>query len=470
MRNIVLICFDAVRKDYFDQFAPRLQRRADTTYRQARASGAWSLPSHASIFTGELPHAHGLYKGSDRQFTDIGVRESFVSDLPDHLCIGVSANPYASRDYGFDSFFDVFSEFPYSDFAVGHLLPFRNLPDSSLGRSLTSAMDAAARSMMPDWIPTKRGLYEASFSGTRLPELRDKGTKAVLSRSKTHMAAEESADNPVFAFLNLMDAHGPMYHHTGLNRDLHSVPNAWNSKDGPGVDELQYDTEEYGQYTSNWRDLYVASVDYLDRAVDRWIDEVREITDAETTVVVTADHGHSLGVAEGEDHWGHSVGLTEAVLHVPLILVNPPDGYPEVERRLVSQLELGELLVHLAHDEEFQFSDQPARAEKMGYPGNYLTSKYTYCDRLVRTVYDGGRRIEWDSLGTTRTFELQRAKPCVERRVDTTTSLPPEDEDETLFETDVRNAKRTAVRRELAPRDHSIDEETRENLEDWGYV
>jgi len=55
MRNVVVICLDTVRKDYFDRYAPRLQDRADVIYDQCRAVSSWSVPSHASMFDRGAP-------------------------------------------------------------------------------------------------------------------------------------------------------------------------------------------------------------------------------------------------------------------------------------------------------------------------------------------------------------------------------------------------------------------------------
>ena len=59
-RNVVLVCLDTVRKDYFDEYATRLQKLCDVSFEQCRAASSCSVRSHASFMTGELPYRHGI--------------------------------------------------------------------------------------------------------------------------------------------------------------------------------------------------------------------------------------------------------------------------------------------------------------------------------------------------------------------------------------------------------------------------
>jgi len=118
-RNVVLICLDTVRKDYFEEYAPRLQEMASVSFEQCRAASAWSTPSHASMLTGELPHRHGIHT-HNRDFTCLERSETFLADIPDHTALGASANVYASSTFGFDTVFDHYSDIaPHRRFPAG---------------------------------------------------------------------------------------------------------------------------------------------------------------------------------------------------------------------------------------------------------------------------------------------------------------------------------------------------------------
>jgi len=94
MRNIVLLCLDTVRKDFFDEYAPRLVDRADIVYDGCRAASSWSAPSHASMFTGQLPSEHGVH-AYQRDFSVIDREDTFLGELPDYQALGASANVWA---------------------------------------------------------------------------------------------------------------------------------------------------------------------------------------------------------------------------------------------------------------------------------------------------------------------------------------------------------------------------------------
>ncbi len=59
MNSVVVTCLDSVRKDYFDEHAERVQALSDSSVDQCPAASTWSLPSHASMRTGQLPSTHG---------------------------------------------------------------------------------------------------------------------------------------------------------------------------------------------------------------------------------------------------------------------------------------------------------------------------------------------------------------------------------------------------------------------------
>ena len=471
MRNIVLLCLDTVRKDYFDEFAPRVTERADTVYHQCRAASGWSVPSHASMFTGELPHVHGVHTHA-RDFTRIEPTETFLTDLPDHARIGISTNAYASRYYGFDSFFDEFAQVSHAGaFQFDHALSPRDpdLWDVGYLEYLRRALvDARPIRSLANGVLATVNPYDFCFSGRPWPELQDTGTKKALSEATSRIVTAERTDRPVFAFLNLMEAHVPLSHHRGLNPDLHSVPHSWTSKDGPSAKDVNRHPAQYREYVQNYEQLYSASIDYLDRLVDAWIDEIQQQTEHPTTVVITADHGENLGSAAEEDRFEHHSSLSEAILHVPLVLVNPPDGYPDTETKLVSHLELGELLVSLARGEGYSFSDGPVTAEVIGHTGENPGG--AYWDRLIRCMYADHRKLRWDSLGTTAVFELNLDTETGVTRTTTDGMDGFPAEDTLLFESDILTTKRMALECEPHPNEHVVEGERKRQLAQLGYL
>jgi len=98
-RNVVLIVLDTVRKDYFDEYAYRLQDRSDVTFSNCRAASSWSVPSHASMITGELPHVHGIHT-HDRYFDNLqkNKRSSRLFRTTPHLMRAQTCSPVKRLD------------------------------------------------------------------------------------------------------------------------------------------------------------------------------------------------------------------------------------------------------------------------------------------------------------------------------------------------------------------------------------
>lgn len=61
MKNIALIALYAVKKDILDETAIQLKSTADVECDNTHALSSWLTPSHASMFTGKIPHQHGSH-------------------------------------------------------------------------------------------------------------------------------------------------------------------------------------------------------------------------------------------------------------------------------------------------------------------------------------------------------------------------------------------------------------------------
>ncbi|WP_276275460.1 sulfatase-like hydrolase/transferase [Haloarcula regularis] len=299
-RNVALIILDAVRKDYFDEYAPRLQRAADVSFEQCRAGSSCSVPSHSAILTGQLPHESGITYTSVR-YDHIDEDETFLSSLPDHRSFGVSANPWASSEFGFGRFFDDFVN-------VSRQRRFQDGMD--LSQFVYDECDETGVKMYLDFLKaafhrdnTVQSLANGAFaqlnrsvSKLPVPKPFDDGA-ATVSREIGKRTGDD--DQPFFCFTNFMDAHSPMQHIIGYDRSLHDVPMSWSSLAFEHQDEITFNidgaTQQYDEFISNYRQLYAASIDYLDRTVTDLISEIQAETRRETTFIITADHGENIG-------------------------------------------------------------------------------------------------------------------------------------------------------------------------------
>ncbi|WP_226479108.1 sulfatase [Natrinema amylolyticum] len=312
--NVLFVVLDTVRKDHLGPYGydrettPALSRFAEeaTVFESAVAPAPWTLPVHASLFTGLYPSQHGADQGSP-YLDDVTTLASVLSAAGyDTACYSSNAwiTPYTSLTDGFgehDSFFEA-------------------LPRDVLSGPLASAWQAVndndyLREMASRLVRLGAMAHERLASG----EGADTKTPSVIDRTRSFVDDSES-DRGWFAFVNLMDAHLPYY-----------PPDEYREAFAPGVDPdaVCQNSKEYNAGVRDiddeeWDDirgLYDAEIAHMDAELGRLFDWLRA-TDQwdETTVVVCADHGELHGE---HDLYGHEFALYDELINVPLLVKHP---------------------------------------------------------------------------------------------------------------------------------------------------
>lgn len=471
-RNVVLLCLDSLRKDYYDEYTPRLQQLTDISYEQCRAASSWSVPSHASIFTGELPHSHGIH-AFNMDFSTLSRDDTFLTRLPAHHTIGVSTNIFASSAYGFDTWFDEFvdisPERPFDEgldvvsFGANHneqgfskqlgflkeVLDHQH-PLQSLGNGVVVQLDNL----------TER---------TRFPKLLDYGGKPLTRNLQSLL---DTLPEPFFVFANYMDVHGPHRHVHGYNADIHGVPSSWSSNEFDFTEINLHGPNGHESDIENIQQLYAAEADYLDRIISELIGSLQEKTDRETTVIITADHGENLGYAAEDFQLEHTGSLSEALLHVPLAVVNSPEWFNPDEHSPFSHLDLPDLIVGLAHNEEPDIEHRRCVAERVGSLVPEASVSLTdqeekWLTRMMRTVYDEDcrERVYWDSLDESCRYRLDPERPNWEEVAEENVAV--NDLQDEFFDANIQEYWNLA--RE-AERDQCVNSDVEDRLSDLGYM
>lgn len=300
-----------------------------------------------------------------------------------------------------------------------------------------------------------------------LPKLLDDGANAVL-RESTRLV--EASSEPFFLFINLMDAHVPHHNVWGYDQSLHDVPNTWTSI--TGIDEWRVcldGPDLHAEDVKKFRQLYAASIEYLDRKVSAFIDCIQDATENRTTFVITADHGENLGYPEDECLFEHKSSLSESVLHVPLSIVNPPEGYERYETEFMSQLELGTLLSGVARGDTPNVFAERVAAERIGttiYGIEMDEDERVYWGRMLRCVYEDDTKIVWDSIGNRIEYELDQYRPCWQRELRRDVSIPSWRDQ--FFAKGITAYKASVA--DTDQLDEMVDEFTEERLRDLGYL
>jgi arylsulfatase A-like enzyme len=304
--DLVLIVMDTVRADrtslygYRRDTTPHLRQlaRRATVYNHAVAPSNYTLPTHASLFTGLYPRRHGAYRVGE---VHAPLDESFVT-LAEILAergyatAAVSANSaMVTADFGLAQGFRFFKTHyllpggPYLRRAVHKLLAFSGVP--ILEAQYQSADD---------------------ISDAVLPLLDD-----LTARRR-----------PFFLFVNYMDAHSPR-----------TAPARFTRPFSDGSPRLSFGRFKRlrSEIESMKRNLTKAEISFIDAEydgavahVDARIGELVERLKRagrfeNTLLIVTSDHGEALGDHHMFDHgftvYQHQVGI-------PLLVKYPRQDAP----------------------------------------------------------------------------------------------------------------------------------------------
>jgi len=291
--NIVLIVLDTVRATSLSLYgyerttSPSLDQFAKKglVFDRAYATAPWTLPSHASMFTGRYPHE--LFDSFVQPLDATQPTVAEVLGKHGYLTAGFVANEwYGGSEFGLARGFQHYEDTETSVFTVLNRTSFGNRIVKTLG--------------LTDRFATHDNLGRKSAEE--------------INGAFLGWVAHAEAGRPFFAFLNYCDAHAP-----------YLPPEPFATKFTPTRPAGHLDSRHLDKWTpddlNGFRDAYDESIAYLDSELDalfRAIASTPRLRD--TIVIVTSDHGEQFGEHELLDH-ANSVYLP--LLHVPLVIVGP---------------------------------------------------------------------------------------------------------------------------------------------------
>lgn len=312
--NVLLIIWDTVRAESLSLYGhtrlttPNLDRLAagGVSFTKAISTSSWTLPAHASLFTGRLPHETSAAWYAPLDDTHLTLAERLRADGWETG--GFAANVlYVEWEHGLARGFTHFEDY--------RLTPGQVMIASSLGRSILTGDGG----WTPGVLRTLLG-HHHEFIGRKWA---DQVNAALLD-----WLDEKEPDRPFFAFLNYFDAHLP-----------YDPPAPFDTAFGPRrrttsfTERLRNEWQGRNKWDLSDEDLaaevraYEASIAYLDDRLGRLLDslDARGLLDR-TLVVVTSDHGEEFGEHGEFEHGGN---LYFEQTHVPLVLSWPgrlPEG------------------------------------------------------------------------------------------------------------------------------------------------
>ena len=291
--NILWIVMDAVRSDslscygYHRKTTPNIDRLASegVLFENAISASPWTLPSHASMFTGMYPSKHST-DAEHRYLADDFHTIAELLRSYGYKTFGYSNNPWVGPDTNLNQGFDTYKM-------------------NEEGPAHSPLVNVAMRH-----IPNPIGAEDAGASQTN--EVVEKW-----------IANCYNAKSPFFIFINYMEAHDPYGNTPYFRRYLDANISTAKAK---GVNQNPIDYISGNVQMSNedfeiLRALYDGDISYLDFKMNQLFDYLRQLNILDKTVlIITSDHGESFG----EHHlMSHMLGVYDTLVHVPLIIVYP---------------------------------------------------------------------------------------------------------------------------------------------------
>jgi arylsulfatase A-like enzyme len=349
--DILLLVLDTLRADrlsaygYARETSPHLDEFAEAgvLFERAISSAQWTIPAHASFFSGEYPTTHGTTQIYDK----LGDEHPTLAEIlrrERYQTVGFCNNPLLGvvdndLDRGFEAFYNYGGAFPtrpaiadsrprlvgrFTQRIVRLLRGVTSPIENSFAHSNILLRIALHPRIVPLW------RRYCNFKGNTVQSVRD-----LVGYLRARQRKGEK--RPLFAFVNLMETHlpyGPMprfirrfalwYRH---DQEARAFMQRYNHEHYRWMVPLTQPLTALQDRALN--DLYDAEVAYQDHLLRRVFGYLAdpEVRD-NTMVIVTSDHG------EGLNHHGfvgHSLVAYDDLVRVPLV-VRYPRLYPAGKR------------------------------------------------------------------------------------------------------------------------------------------
>lgn len=388
--NVVLIVLDTTRADHVGCYGhpggltPALDALAaeGVLYSQMISPASWTVPSHASLFTGYYPMTHGCGSEYHRWLDDDYVALAEMLSDQGYQTVAMVANSWLHRRR--------------ANMLQG-VSSYLMLDRSAAGQRRTTAYPLFSKMGVP----------------TRWS---DKGAADSVVALAGWLEDSRDSKRPFYLFVNLMEAHQP-----------YLPPMAWRNRHLPaGTGYLHASRVGVRFSGTKWlagenhteqeaeiiRSLYAAAMAYQDHQLGAILEVLRSSIDMNNTLlIITSDHGENLGE---RGLWDHDFAVNDALVHVPFV-IRYPSMFP-AGTRVDGQCQLVDVVPTV-----FDVLGRPCPTAEL--PGRTLVPErfdpydYTYAQRypqysslrLISTV-TGFRRDVTGFLGFLRMIRSDRYK------------------------------------------------------------
>jgi len=395
--DVILVSLDTTRADHMSTYgygrdtSPNLTALAQDAlnFTDARSPAQWTVPGHASMFTGMYPSRHGAHYAGEWGAGPLIAGRRRVFPLGDDKT--TLAEMLRDRGYSTAGFV---ANFANLDRAFGFAQGFGHYEDAP--GLLLRPIPHVVR-LVQQFVP--------SFGKKPFRSAQDIGAAAVGWMDRA------PAGRPVFLFLNWLEPHHwlavPPYDHWSRE-----IPD-WKRWARKGLFTHKIPVRLSPVARDFIRANYDGQIALMDAALGRLVAELKARGRYENTLlIVTADHGELLGEHDEVGHGGRM--MYEGLLHIPMVVKLPGPDHPRgVVADPVQLVDLvptvlsalgapipadvqGQPLGHVTHP---IFAEEDVNPEFVAHYGAVY-------DRALRVLYDGPYKLIRSSRGERLLFDL----------------------------------------------------------------
>ena len=401
--NILLITMDTVRADHMSLYryqrdtTPHLRdfARVATVFTRAVATSDWTLPTHASLFTGLYPDWHGAHASLPEY--------PYGRPLPpDHTTLAE-----VLRSHGYWTGESVANHgllAPWTGLTRGFMVSEWNMPVvlsplvqiGELRRFYLRQRAARMLKLMSITSSFDRPFRTASDINER-------------AMGMLHQAKQ--GGRPFFLFLNYMDAHWPYVPDQPFDtrfpgKDTHFD---WQHLGDPvnmNVKEHALSAAEKAHLISQ----YDGGIASEDTAIESLLSQLRDLgLYTNTLIIITADHGEAFGEHNLLVHGSGAV--YQELVHVPLIIKFPGQRDARHADGWVSQVDLMPTILDLAGITPS--TSLPGRDLRQPFESGIVYSQASTPSNFplarthgVRAAFSGSMELITSTAGSTELYDL----------------------------------------------------------------
>jgi arylsulfatase A-like enzyme len=335
--NILLIIMDTVRAKSMSLYGhrnrttPNLERISEkaTIYKKCFTTANWTIPSHASLFSGLYPSEHGSYADTHMSLNTQLALLPWVLKKHGYITGCISSNPFLSKKFNYNFGFDVMKNF---------VIKYDDLGAEKVRRMVSGKKKPEQAIDLIKYIFEERQIkdvFRAVVNWLGNPDSALKNSTPLTFKTKKQIFnfidSYSNGRKPWFLFVNFIQCHGKYnppepYRYKFMKRNPEIEKRIWK------FNNLDYYAGRWmpsPEETEYMHSLYEGEILFLDSVIGEIYDHLEKYYFLDNTMlIITSDHGEHLGE---KGHLGHSFSIYNELFHIPLIIRYPyrhvPSGY-----------------------------------------------------------------------------------------------------------------------------------------------